>query len=96
MLGRVGTWLAATRQGLTDLVALETVSQVIYCDGLASQGLPAGWCASLLQTGSVSRIIGTQTLTLALGGTFSNTKMMYRDDHNHCVHITLNAAQIGE
>ena len=98
--GRVAAWLGATRQGLTNLAALASVSRLIYCSGLATQGVPAGWCSALIQTGVVTRSVagpnGSVTLTLNFGGTFANNKMSWRNDHNNHVHITLNPVQIAE
>ena len=97
---RVAAWVAATRQGLFNLAALGTVSQVIYCSGTATSGLAGGWCSALIRTGNVSRTVagptGPVTQTLAFGGSFNNAKMLYRNDHNDHVHITLNPSQIGE
>jgi hypothetical protein len=98
--GRVAAWLGATRQGLSNLAALASVSRLIYCSGLTTQGVPAGWCSALIQTGVVTRSVagpnGSVTLTLNFGGTFANNKMSWRNDHNNHVHITLNPAQIAE
>jgi hypothetical protein len=94
--GRVAAWLADTRTGLTNLAALGSVSQLIYCSGGATNGLPAGWCAGLIQTGNATRTVAGQPQTLAFGGTFANAKLRYRNDHNDHVHITLNPGAIGE
>ena len=99
-LARVNAWLAATRTGLTNLAALASVSQLIHCDGIATQGLADSWCQTLIRTGVVTRTTSTPTgpvtQTLTLGGSFSNAKMLWQDDHNNHVHVTLNPAQIGE
>ena len=97
---RVAAWLAATRLGLTNLTALGSVSQVIYCSGTAVSGVAGGWCSGLIRTGSASRTVagpsGPVVQTLAFGGSFNNAKMLYRNDHNDHVHITLNPSLIGE
>lgn len=97
---RVAAWVAASRLGLTNLTALGSVSQVIYCSGTATSGVAGGWCAGLIRTGNASRTVagptGPVVQTLAFGGSFNNAKMLYRNDHNDHVHITLNPSQIGE
>lgn len=97
---RVAAWLTATRQGLANLAALNSVAQLIHCRGVATQGLAAGWCMGLIQNGTVARTVatptGTTTQSLNFGGGFANAKMAWQNDHNNHVHITLSPAQIGE
>lgn len=99
-LNRVAAWLAATRTGLQSFTNLASVNIVIHCRGVATQGLPAAWCADLIQTGVVTRTVpGSSpavTQTLNLGGTFTSTKMRWQNDHNNHVHVALNRAQINE
>lgn len=96
----VSSWLRATRQGLANLTALASVERLIYCLGLPVQGLSAGWCASLIQTGVVERTAQGQTgrvlQKLEFGGGFNDKKMRWQDDHHDHVHITLDPAQIGD
>lgn len=97
---RVAAWITATRNGLTNLTALNTVAQINYCSGTATGGVPAGWCSALIRTGTISRTVagpnGAVTETLNFGGAFANAKVIYRNDHNDHVHVTLNAGQISE
>jgi len=97
---RVAAWITATRNGLTSLANLNTVSQLIYCQGVAANGLPAGWCSGLIRTGSVTRTVagpnGPVNQTLNFGGNFANAKVVYRNDHNDHLHVTLNAALIDQ
>lgn len=99
--GRVGSWLAATRDGLSALAAVPSVSQLIHCRGAAAQGLAAGWCNTLLRSGSVSRTVTgsngqPQTQTLTFGGAYSNAKMVNNNVHDDHIHVTLNPGKIGE
>lgn len=97
---RVAAWITATRSGLASLAALNTVSQLIYCQGVAISGLPAGWCSALVRIGSISRTVAGSTgpvnQTLSFGGNFANAKVIYRNDHNDHLHVTLNAALIDQ
>ena len=96
----MAAWVTATRLGLTNLTALGSVSQVIYCSGTATAGVAGGWCSGLIGSGNASRTVAGPTgpvlQALAFGGSFNNAKMLYRNDHNDHVHITLNPSQIGE
>lgn len=89
---RVTGWVEATRTGLDDLGALNTVSELRYALGDAGGGLVRGWAQALLETGQTT-VSGT-ALDLGLG-TWSNTKYLPRADHNDHVHVTLNRVAIG-
>lgn len=93
---RVSAWLAATRQGLASLTSMPSVELVIYCEGASGQGLPAGWCATLVQTGQVARTVSGSTQSLTFGSGFTHKKMRWKDDHNDHIHITLDPTQLGE
>ncbi|HET9212846.1 MAG TPA: hypothetical protein VFR03_20740, partial [Thermoanaerobaculia bacterium] len=90
---RVSSWVTETRSGIDALAALNTVSSVLYAQGSAGSGLPAGWAQSLLTTGATT--VGGAALDLGLG-TWSNAKYRPRSDHNDHVHITLNRAALGD
>jgi hypothetical protein len=99
-LGAVNNLVAfinATRTGLDNLAALNTVMQLIYAHGLPLSGLSSGWARDLIKTGRVTRTVNGVVQTLDLGsGNWTNTKVSNRDDHNSHVHITLNRPAIGE
>ena len=88
----------ATRPGLDNLAALNTVSQLYYAIGSAGSGLPNGWARSLITTGKVTRTVNNNVVqTLDIGtGDWSNAKVNYNSVHNNHVHITLNRPAIGE
>jgi hypothetical protein len=79
--GRVSAWIVATRNGLTALAGQKSVRSIIYCLGLAKDGLQDDWCRSLIQTGTVSRTIPSNSGEPAIverldfGGNFSNSKV---------------------
>lgn len=80
----------ATRPGLDNLAALNTVSQLYYAIGSAGSGLPNGWARSLITTGKVTRTVNKVVQTLDVGaGNWSNTKVDHNSVHNNHVHITL-------
>ncbi|WP_201496831.1 hypothetical protein [Rubrivivax sp. A210] len=97
---RVAAWVTATRNGLAALAELDSVAQIIYCSGTPISGVAAGWCSALIRTGVISRTrfetSGSVVESLNFGGSFSNAKVIFRNDHNDHVHVTLSAAQIGE
>jgi hypothetical protein len=95
----VSGWLSASRTGIQNLAANGSVQQVIYCGGVAAQGLPAGWCNTLLRTGQVTRTItvnGTppqqqqQTLNFGAWAGGAPTKLNNNNIHNSHIHVTLN------
>lgn len=87
----------ATRTGLGNLAAQNTVSLLIYTRGLGGSGLPNGWVRALIETGRVTRTVNGVVQTLDLGsGNWSNTKVDYNNQHNSHVHIKLNRPAIGE
>lgn len=87
----------ATRTGLGNLAAQNTVSLLIYTRGLGGSGLPNGWARALIETGRVTRTVNGVVQTLDLGsGNWSNTKVDYNNQHNSHVHIKLNRPAIGE
>ncbi len=100
--GRVQAWIADTRTGLTNLAAPAAVSAVIHCAGPAANGLPAGWCRTLLTQGTATMTTpqpGGPALvrTLDFGnGAYVNAKMLNNNVHNDHIHITLIPGQIGE
>ncbi len=99
---RVIGWIAASRTGLTTIAASPAVSAVIYCSGPAAQGLPAGWCRTLLTAGTATRTVPVpnappQVQVLDFGtGAYTNTRMANNNVHNDHIHITLAPGQIGE
>lgn len=96
-VSNINAFISATRTGLGDLAALNTVSRLYYAIGSASSGLPNGWASSLITTGTVSRTVNGVVQTLNLGsGNWSNAKVSYNSVHNNHVHVTLNRPAIGE
>jgi hypothetical protein len=83
---RVIAFVNATRTGIDNLAALNTVARVLHVLGGEGGGLPAGWARDLLQTGATR--VGTQNLNLNLGN-WSNQKYVPRGDHNDHVHVAL-------
>ena len=95
---RVVAWVQASRTGLTNLANLASVERLFYCSGLEASGLPAGWCRTLLRSGTATRPGAggvPTTLDLGLPG-YANTKLAHNDVHNDHIHITLNRTQIGD
>lgn len=99
---RVQAWIAGTRTGLTNLAAPAAVSAVIHCSGPAANGLPAGWCRTLLTQATATMTTpqpGGPALvrTLDFGnGAYANAKMLNNNVHNDHIHVTLIPGQIGE
>ena len=98
--GRVSAWIQATRSGLQALADNGAVKQVIHCLGIASDGLPAGWCAQVLKTGKANRVVNVNGVataqTLDFGtGAWSNSKMLNNDIHDDHIHITLDPSALG-
>jgi hypothetical protein len=95
--GRVVAFVNATRQGLGNLAALDTVVNMRYALGAAGGGLSAGWARDLITTGrtTVAVRVGQTTenrvLNLELGN-WNHAKYLPRGDHNDHVHIALSPA----
>jgi hypothetical protein len=89
---RLIAWVNATRDGVDDLAALNTVSRVIYADGDATTGLAQGWARSLIDNGRTT--VGGTALDLGLAA-WTNAKFRSNDVHNNHVHVTLNRAALG-
>jgi hypothetical protein len=92
---RVGNWIARSRTGLTNLANQPAVQRVYYCLGGGVQGLPAGWCASLLTNGKVTRTVPgpngqpvVKTLDFHIDA-FELDKLTNNNVHNDHVHVTL-------
>ena len=83
---RVIAFVNATRTGIDNLAALNTVARILHVLGGAGDGLPAGWARDLLQTGTTN--VGARNLNLNLGN-WSNQKYVPRGDHNDHVHVAL-------
>lgn len=95
---RVVAWVQASRTGLTNLANLASVQRLYYCSGPAASGLPAGWCRTLLLTGTATRPGPggvPQTLNLGLPA-YTNDTLAHNNVHNDHIHITLNRAQIND
>lgn len=90
-------FVGATRTGLDNLAALNTVSRLYYVKGSAGSGLPNGWARALIETGRVTRTVNGVAQTLDLGtGNWSQAKVAYNSVHNNHVYVTLNRPAIGE
>lgn len=63
----ISAFVGATRTGMGNLGALNTVSRLYYAIGSAGSGLPNGWARSLITTGTVSRTVSGVVQTLDLG-----------------------------
>ena len=88
----VTDWIEAARNDLDTLTALSSVAEVIFARGSAGAGLPNGWVRTLMETGQLT--VGAQTLNLSIG-TWSNTNVGYRNDHNNHGHIDLNDTSLN-
>lgn len=81
-------WINDSRDGISDLAALNTVAQLIYHRGAATTVLPADWAQTLLETGTLTDNMG-RTLDLGIG-TWTEAKARFQNDHNNHLHIDLN------
>ena len=100
---RVRAWVAATRAGLDQLLALNTVARLYYAVGSPHAteitvtgvtiplSLPHGWARELLQTGIVTSGAG-QGLNIGSGpwGNAASQKTSYNSVHNSHIHVDLN------
>ncbi len=100
--GRVGAWVAATRDGLDPLHALNTVNMLYYAIGDAHSQqvaptrtitLAGGWARALVRTGSLTATSG-EILNTALGvwAQANSARVTYNSVHNTHIHIALNSA----
>jgi len=88
----VTDWILSARSGLDTLAGLNTVAEVISARGAPSLELPSGWLRSLMETGLLTN--GTDILNLDIG-TWNNTGVTYRNDHNDHYHIDLNDTNLN-
>lgn len=100
--GRVGDWVAATRNGLAALHALNTVNRLYYAIGNAGQRqvtptrlirLNGGWAQALIRNGTFTAASG-EVLDTGLGvWTLANSqRITYNAIHNSHIHVALNSA----
>lgn len=100
-VGQVTAWVTATREGLGQLLPLNTVALMYYAIGsqvtAGTDVIPGGWAQSLLTTGAVTTRDG-QVLDTSLGAWThaQKSKMRYNAQHNNHIHIQLNRAQLGD
>ena len=88
----VTDWILSARSGLDTLTGQNTVAEVISGSGASSLELPSGWLRSLMETGLLAS--GTDILNLDIG-TWNNTGVRYRNDHNDHFHIDLNDTNLN-
>ena len=88
---RILDWMAATRNGLNNLAAMNSVSTLYYAIGDAGSGLPEGWARNMLQSGTTT--VNGQNVTVG-AGPWSNAKVRFNSIHNSHVHIALNRAMV--
>jgi hypothetical protein len=89
-LVQVENWILATRGGFDALLATNKIRILIYAKGSAetAHSLTSGWAESLLKTGKVR--IGTETFDTHMGNwRQTETRIIYRTDHNDHVHVSL-------
>ena len=100
--GRVAAWVTATRDGLANLHALNTVNRLYYAIGSAGSRqvapgvtiqLNGGWAQALIQNGTVTAGSG-QVLNTNLGvwTLATSARITYNAVHNTHVHVALNSA----
>lgn len=109
-LTQVQQWVRATRAGLDNLLALDTVQQIRYADGqlcpnntdsslFFRDDLPDGWARDLLRTGVITDRKGR---ILDLGNEFHGwqnsdaTKMAYTCEQNFELDVSLNRCKLSE
>jgi hypothetical protein len=94
---RLISFVTETRNGLTALADLPSVSRLYYAIGSAASGLPNGWARSLIESGEVTRTSNGVAMTLDLDlEAWASAEVSYNAVHNNHIHVTLDRPAIGE